>query len=101
MSLDAKLAEIMGKRLAEFEDAKNMYSQILDVIENGDRALDFTDPTTSTTIRIIGQIASNAFDGIEAEENMIEGLLGIAEGDEEMYCEICDSLDGDCECEEE
>ncbi len=22
-------------------------------------------------------------------------------GDEEMYCESCDSLDGDCECEEE
>tara|TARA_R100000329_G_scaffold143734_1_gene127941 strand:+ start:168 stop:410 length:243 start_codon:yes stop_codon:yes gene_type:complete len=78
-----KLAEIMGKRLAEFEDAKNMYCQILDVIENGDRALDFTtDATTATTIRIIAQIASNAFDGIEAEESVLEGLLGITEGEE-------------------
>ena len=73
----------MGKRLAEFEDAKNMYSQILDVIENGDRALDFTDPTTSTTIRIIAQIASNAFDLVDTAEKGLKDLLGIGEGEEE------------------
>ena len=102
MSLDEKLSEVMGRRLVELEDAKNTFTEILDLLENGDKALDFAfDKVTATTIRIIVQIASNAFDGIEAEENMLEGLLGIGEGDEEMYCESCDSLDGDCECEEE
>ena len=74
-----KLAEIMGKRLAEFEDARDTFALILDVLEGGDRALDFADVTTATTIRIIAQIASNAFDGIDAEQKMLENLLGVEE----------------------
>ena len=81
--MDKKLAEIIGTRLAEFEDAKDTFALILDVLEGGDRALDFTDVTTATTIRIIAQIASNAFDGVEAEESMLEALIGIGEGEEE------------------
>ena len=62
--MDEKITKTIGNRLAEMEEGKEVFALILDVLEGGDRAIDFDDPTIATTIRIIAQIAGNALMGL-------------------------------------
>ena len=63
------------RKIDEMNEAKEVFALILDVLEGGDRAIDFeNDETTATTIRIIAQIAGNAYGGIEAHQKLLEAL---------------------------
>ena len=68
------------EKFNKMNEAKEVFALILDVLESGDKALDFeNDATTATTIRIIAQIAGNAYDGINAHQELLRALKGVWE----------------------
>ena len=65
----------IDKMIDEMDEAKEVYALILDVLEGGDRALDFeNDVTTATTIRIIAKLAGDAYDGLVAHQKLLGGM---------------------------
>ena len=54
---------------------KQTLSEVLDVLEGGDIALDFTElPSAVTTIRIIANIAGNALKDITETRKLLDAL---------------------------
>ena len=65
----------LNERLNKMDEAKDIFCEILDVLEGGDRALDFEDDcVTATTIRIIAKMAGDALGGLDAHQNLLEAL---------------------------
>ena len=64
------------RKIDKMNEAKEVFALILDVLEGGDRAIDFegATSTTATTIRIIAKIAADAYDGLNANQKLLEAL---------------------------
>ena len=59
---------------------EQILSEVLDVLEGGDIALDFEEmPSAATTIRIIADIAGNALKGMRATRELLDALRGLDE----------------------
>ncbi len=59
---------------------EQILSEVLEVLEGGDVALDFEErPSAATTIRIIADIAGNALKGLRATRELLDALRGLDE----------------------
>lgn len=59
---------------------EQILSEVLEVLEGGDVALDFEEmPSAATTIRIIADIAGNALKGMRATRELLDALRGLDE----------------------
>jgi hypothetical protein len=59
---------------------EQILSEVLDVLEGGDIALDFEEmPSAVTTIRIMADIAGNALKGMRATRELLDALRGLDE----------------------
>ena len=59
---------------------EQILSEVLEVLEGGDIALDFEEmPSAATTIRIIADIAGNALKGMRATRELLDALRGLDE----------------------